>query len=83
MDGSKILHGWQKTVNGFLPAHSKAPLSRDTLKVICVGKIRMPLVGALINSGGEEENIERDHGGDFGIPSSCGGWSCRKRRKLG
>jgi len=35
----------------------------------------MPLLGALINCGGEEENIERGHGGNSEISSSCGGWS--------
>jgi len=40
-----------------------------------MGKIRMPLLGALIDGGGEEEDIERGHGGDSEISSPCGGWS--------
>jgi hypothetical protein len=59
-------------VKRFLPAHLKAPLSRDMLNVISVGKIRIPLLGALVGSGGDDENMEKGQQRGFSSSPSSG-----------
>ena len=81
ISGSTSRRGWQNMVARFFPAHSKAPPSRDTLKVISVGSIRIP-ASLSWSPGPDRPAVSHERRRDWRDVSD-GGYRRRKCRKLG